>query len=160
MSTVHPIPPIYNENSKILILGSFPSVASRETGFFYGHKQNRFWRIVAHLLNCSIPETVCEKQILLTSSGIALWDVISSCDIIGSSDSTIKNVIPNDISPILNCGINTVFTNGKTASALYNKYIYPKTNIHDICLPSTSPANATYSFDRLTAEWKQIIKHL
>lgn len=160
MPTVHPIPPVYDENSKILILGSFPSVASRDTGFFYGHKQNRFWRIISTLLKCKAPETVEEKKNLLISNGIALWDVIASCDITGSSDASIKNVIPNDISNILKCGIKAVFTNGKTASGYYNKYIYPKTNVKDICLPSTSPANAAFSYERLLVEWKQLLQYL
>lgn len=97
---LHTIPPVFNRNSKILILGSFPSVKSREAEFFYGHKQNRFWKVLANLLNESVPENAEEKKQLLLSNGIALWDVIKSCTITGSSDSSIKNVVPNDIEPI------------------------------------------------------------
>ena len=102
MTIQHPIPPLFDKNSKILILGSFPSVKSREQAFFYGHPQNRFWRVIAHIFNDSIPNTVDEKRTMLLKNNIALWDVIASCDIIGSSDSSIKNVLANDISTILN----------------------------------------------------------
>ena len=101
LQLLHTIPPVFNRNSKILILGSFPSVKSREAEFFYGHKQNRFWKVLANLLNESVPENTEEKKQLLLSNGIALWDVIKSCTITGSSDSSIKNVVPNDIEPIL-----------------------------------------------------------
>ena len=160
MSTVHPIPPVYDARSKILILGSFPSVASREVGFFYGHKQNRFWKVLASLINAPLPETVAEKKALLTENGIALWDVIASCDIVGSADSSIKNAVANDISDILKCGVSAVFTNGKTASALYRKYIYPKVGVADVCLPSTSPANAVFSLQKLIGEWSVIKQYL
>ena len=149
LSTVHPIPPVYDARSKILILGSFPSVASREVGFFYGHKQNRFWKVLASLINAPLPETVAEKKALLTENGIALWDVIASCDIVGSADSSIKNAVANDISDILKC-----------ASALYRKYIYPKVGVADVCLPSTSPANAVFSLQKLIGEWSVIKQYL
>lgn len=155
---IHPIPPVYNSESKILILGSFPSVKSREVGFFYGHKQNRFWKVMAEIFSDTIPETVGEKKTFLLKNKIALWDVIASCDIEGSSDSSIKNVTVNDLNIILdNADIRKIFTNGKKASSLYEKYTYPKTNIKDVCLPSTSPANAAWSYEKLVNEWRKNI---
>ena len=155
------IPPVFNQNSKILILGSFPSVKSREAEFFYGHKQNRFWKVLANLLNESVPENAEEKKQLLLTNGIALWDVIKSCTITGSSDSSIKNVVPNDIEPILQkADISQIFTNGATADKLYKKYIYPTTKISTIKLPSTSPANAAFTLDKLLREWSVILKYL
>lgn len=155
---IHPIPPVYNSESKILILGSFPSVKSREVGFFYGHKQNRFWKVMAEIFSDTIPETVGEKKTFLLKNKIALWDVIASCDIEGSSDSSIKNVTVNDLNIILdNADIRKIFTNGRKASSLYEKYTYPKTNIKDVCLPSTSPANAAWSYEKLVNEWRKNI---
>lgn len=155
---VHPIPPEFDENSKILILGSFPSVKSRENNFFYGHPQNRFWKVISGVLERSVPGTVEEKRELLLSSGIALWDVIASCDIEGSSDSSIKNVIPNDISKIIEkADIQKIFVNGKTSEKYYKKYIEKNINIQAECLPSTSPANAVWSLDRLIESWNVIL---
>ena len=154
---VHPIPPLYNSESKILILGSFPSVKSRETEFFYGHRQNRFWKVTSAVFEEELPDTIEEKRAFLLKSGIALWDVIKSCEITGSSDSSIKNVAVNDIMPIIkDTGISKIFVNGKKAYALYKKYILPQTGIEAVCLPSTSPANAGYSLDKLIEEWKCI----
>lgn len=161
MHTIHTIPPVYDENSRILVLGSFPSVKSRDEGFFYGHPQNRFWKLLAALFSSEPPKTVEEKKKLLLSNNIALWDVISSCDITGSSDSSIKNVIPNDLTPILSNGkVGAVFTNGRTASALYRKYLRDKTGIMDMPLPSTSPANASFSFEKLLENWRTIKNYL
>lgn len=157
----HTIGNLYNENSKILILGSFPSVKSREQGFFYGHPQNRFWKVLSTVLNQPLPTSIDEKKEFILNNKIALWDVIASCEIKGSSDSSIKNVVPNNINEILNNSkVKTIFTNGKLAFNLYNKYIFEKTNIDAISLPSTSPANAAFSLDRLCDEWKIISKHL
>ena len=154
----HPFPAIYDNNSQILILGSFPSVRSREQNFFYGHPQNRFWKVTASIFGCDAPETKEEKRAFLLANGIALWDVIASCEIEGSADSKIKNAVPNDITPILeNTKISKIFTNGGTAHRLYEKYIEPKIGIPAIKLPSTSPANAAWSVPRLTDAW-QIIK--
>lgn len=151
---IHPIPPFYDENSNILILGSFPSVKSREQLFFYGHPQNRFWKVIASVFETDKPETIPEKKAFLTEHHIALWDVIGSCDIEGSSDSSIENVVANDISPILKkAKIRGVFVNGKTAEKYYIKYMEPKTGIKAICLPSTSPANAAWSVERLVKQW-------
>ena len=157
----HTIGSLYNENSKILILGSFPSVKSREQGFFYGHPQNRFWKVLSTVLNQPLPTSIDEKKEFILNNKIALWDVIASCEIKGSSDNSIKNVVPNNINEILNNSkVKTIFTNGKLAFNLYNKYIFEKTNIAAISLPSTSPANAAFSLDRLCDEWKIIFKHL
>ncbi len=155
--TKHPFPPLYDKNSKILILGSFPSVKSREQMFFYGHKQNRFWKVVSMVFDSPTPETIDEKKAFLFKNNIALWDVIASCEITGSSDSSIKNVVANDLSEILeNADIKQIFVNGKTAEKYYNKYTKSITNRDAICLPSTSPANAAWSVDRLVSEWKVI----
>ena len=127
-SLLHPFPAIYAPDSRILILGSFPSVKSREQMFFYGHPQNRFWRVMAALLSADVPQTVEEKRAFLLANHIALWDVIASCDIAGSSDASIRNAVPNDLTPILEtASIRQIFTNGGTAHRLYRKYIYPLT---------------------------------
>ena len=154
---VHPIEPVFDKNSKILILGSFPSVRSREEGFFYGHKQNRFWKVVSAVFEEEVPKTIPQKKAFLLRNHIALWDVIHSCDITASSDSSIKNVVANDLSIILeHSGIRKIFVNGKTAEKYYIKYSEKDTHIKAICLPSTSPANAAFSVDRLTEAWKMI----
>lgn len=154
---IHPIPPLFAEDSKTLILGSFPSVKSRETEFFYGHPQNRYWAVVAAVFGCEKPETIEEKKKLVLSNKLAMWDVIGECEIEGSADSTIRNVTANDLSVILkNCPIERIFVNGKTAEKYYNKYTYPKTGIKAICLPSTSPANAAWKLDKLIEAWKII----
>ena len=153
----HPIQPIYDKNSQILILGSFPSVKSREQGFFYGHPQNRFWKVLSSVLDKACPLDIDSKCKFLLGSGIAVWDVISSCDITGSSDNSIKNVIPNDINFILeNANIKQIFVNGKTAEKFYNKYIFKDLGISAICLPSTSPANAAWKTDMLVEKWSII----
>ncbi len=153
----HPFPPLYDENSKILILGSFPSVKSREQMFFYGHPQNRFWKVIASVLGKVTPSTIEEKRKFLLSNNIALWDVIASCDITGSSDSSIKNVVANDLTEILNnADIKQIFVNGKTAEKYYNKYIRKIINRDVICLPSTSPANAGWGMDKLIDAWSII----
>ena len=150
----HGIDPVWNKNSRALILGSFPSVKSRETQFFYGHPQNRFWKVLAALFGEDTPVTVADKKSLLLSHGIAVWDVVARCEITGSSDSSIKNVTANDIMPIIRSNrITTVFTNGATADRLYKKYIYPETGIAAVRLPSTSPANAAKSLDALISDW-------
>lgn len=154
---VHPIPPLFNENSKALILGSFPSVKSREAQFFYSHPQNRFWAVVAAVYGYEKPITIEDKKHLIFENGLALWDVIAECEIEGSADSTIKNVKANDLSIILqNSSVERIYVNGKTAEKYYNKYTLPKTGIKAVCLPSTSPANAAWSFEKLVEAWKII----
>lgn len=156
---IHPIPPLYDSESKILILGSFPSVKSREARFFYGHPQNRFWRVVSAVVGAECPKTIDEKKAFLHSAHIAVWDVIKSCDIEGSSDSSIKNVVVNDLSEIFAAAdIRAVFANGTASYNMYQKYNKDGQEITK--LPSTSPANAAYSVDRLIEEWKQIRKWL
>lgn len=153
----HPFPPLYNENSRILILGSFPSLKSREQKFFYGHPQNRFWKVTATVFECSVPQTIEEKRRFLLAHGVALWDTIASCDIVGSSDSSIKNVVPNDLTPILEgAKIEKIFVNGKTSEKYYNKYVRDKIGREAVCLPSTSPANAAWSLERLVEVWRVI----
>lgn len=153
----HPIAPVYNSDSKILILGSFPSVKSREQRFFYGHPQNRFWKVLGSVFGCAVPETTDEKREFLLSHGIAVWDVIASCDISGSADSTIKNVKANDLQIILDAAdIKQIFVNGKTAEKYYNKYIKDTINREAVTLPSTSAANAAWTRDRLTQAWSTV----
>ena len=150
--------PVYDAASKILILGSFPSVKSREAAFFYGHPQNRFWPLLGRILECEIPPDIEGRKMLLLDRGIALWDTIEECDIIGSSDSSIKNVIPVDIMRILDTAdIRAIYCNGGTSYRLFMKYLYPVCGICPVQLPSTSPANAAWSADRLYEEWKVII---
>ena len=135
---IHTISPVYNEHSRILILGSFPSVKSREAGFFYGHPQNRFWKVLANVFQAEVPGTIEEKKAFLLEHRIAVWDVIGQCEITGSSDSSIRNVVPNPISKILETTkIEQIFVNGKKAEQLYQRYIYPQTKRNAICLPST-----------------------
>ena len=153
----HPIPPVIDECSHTLILGSFPSVLSREAAFFYGHPQNRFWRVLSAVLGREVPTTVEEKRDLLLSEGIALWDVIGSCEIKGSADSSITDVVPNDLVPLLaTAPIRRIFVNGKTAKRYYDLYQKKILGIDAVSLPSTSPANASYSLERLIAEWSVI----
>lgn len=154
---VHPIPPLFDENSHTLILGSFPSVKSREAMFFYGHPQNRFWKLMALLFGEEEPTSVEEKKRLILSHHLALWDSIHSCVITGSSDSSIKNVVPNDLSVILdNSKIERIFCNGAASHKMYMKYIFSQTNIPAVKLPSTSPANAAFSLQRLAQEWEAV----
>ena len=158
---IHPIPPLYDENCAILILGSFPSVKSRETMFFYGHPQNRFWKLMAALFDEKNPQTVEEKKALALRNHIAMWDTIHSCTITGSSDSSIKDVVPNDLSVILeHSKVEHVFCNGVTSYKLYMKYIYPETGIKAVKLPSTSPANAAFNMERLIIEWHIIKEYI
>ena len=159
MYQTHPIPPLYNSESKVLILGSFPSVKSRKIAFFYGHPQNRFWKVISSLVNSPLPQTQQEKTDLILNNKLALWDVIGGCEITGSSDTSIKNVKPNDIGEILaNSKVDRIFVNGKTAEKYYIWYIEPVIGKKAVCLPSTSPANAAWSVDRLISAWAQIFE--
>ena len=154
---IHPINPVFDKDSRILILGSFPSVRSREEGFFYGHPRNRFWKVVSAVFSDKEPETVPEKKDFLHRNHIAVWDVIHSCEITGSSDASIKNVVPNDLRVILDAAdIGNVYVNGRTAEKNYRKYTEDLTGRPAVCLPSTSPANAAWSLEQLIAEWSRI----
>ena len=158
---VHSFEPVYDRASEILILGTLPSVKSRENNFYYGHKQNRFWKVLATLLKEPVPDTIEEKKAMLLAHRIALWDVIQSCEIEGSSDASIRDVVPNDLARILNTAdIRAIYTNGGKAHELYGKYIEPVNKIAAHKLPSTSPANAGYSLERLLAAWSVIRENL
>ena len=153
----HPFAPLFSENSRVLILGSFPSVRSRQQNFYYGHPQNRFWKVVAALYDEEIPETVEEKKRLITGHGLALWDTIASCEITGSSDASIRDARANDLSVILDhCQIRGIYCNGRKSYDLYQKYIQPVTGRDAVCLPSTSPANARWRLPDLIEAWAVI----
>lgn len=154
---VHPIAPVFDKDSKILILGSFPSVRSREEGFFYGHPQNRFWKVTSQIFGEELPVTIDEKKAFLIRNHIALWDVIGSCEIDGSSDSSIRDVTVNDLSVILGTAdIRAIFLNGKKAEQYYLKYLFPVLKRDAVCLPSTSPANAAWNLEKLITVWGAI----
>ena len=155
----HPFGPLYGPDSRILILGSFPSVKSREQQFFYGHPQNRFWKVIAALFGQEVPRTIPEKKELILSHRLALWDSIASCVVTGSSDASIREVRANDLSVILDHSpVRKIFCNGKTSWQMYEKWIRPSTGREAVCLPSTSPANAQWSLDRLIDAWSVILK--
>ena len=153
----HPFGPLYCEKSRVLILGSFPSVKSREQNFFYGHPQNRFWKVIASIFESEVPQDIEAKKVLILENGLALWDSIASCEITGSSDASIRNVKTNDISIILDsCRIERIYCNGRKSYDLYRKFIEPETGREAECLPSTSPANAAWTLDKLIAAWQAI----
>ena len=153
----HEFAPIYDQNSQLLILGSLPSVKSRANHFYYGHPQNRFWKVISNIYGCPCPETIEEKKEMLLKYHIAIWDVIEECDIIGSSDSSIKNVKANDISKLMKeSQITRIYVNGATAGKYYRKYMQQQVSREAIQLPSTSPANAAYSLEKLCAIWSCI----
>lgn len=157
----HTFAPVYDKESRILILGTLPSVKSRENQFYYGHPQNRFWKVIAQLTKEKVPGTIEEKKELLLRRHIAVWDVIRSCRIIGSGDSSITDVEVNDLTGLLReSRIEKIYANGQKACELYQKYVYGQTKREIIKLPSTSPANAGYRFERLCEEWKRICKDL
>ena len=157
---IHPFDPIYDRDSRILILGTFPSVKSREEGFFYGHPRNRFWKVIAAVFEDDAPETIEEKKAFLTRNHIALYDVIESCTIHGSSDSSIRDAKVTDLAPILETGRveDRIFVNGNKAYELYCKYTLPAIGIPAVKLPSTSPANAAWSLERLTQTWRETVR--
>ena len=155
----HPLPPVFDEHSRILILGSFPSVKTREMGFFYGHPQNRYWKVLTALYGDDFPETVEERKNFLLRHHIAAWDVIYSCEIRGSSDASIRNVTPTDLTLILDhAPVKKIFVNGKTAEKMYRKYTEERIGRPAVCLPSTSPANAAWSLERLIDAWSVILE--
>lgn len=158
---IHPFPPFVREDARILILGSFPSVKSREQKFFYGHPQNRFWKVMAGVCGCPVPGTIDEKKAFLAQNHIALWDTIHSCTITGSSDSSIRDVVSNDLTPILDkADIREIYCNGGTSYRLYEKYLRQQTGREAVKMPSTSPANAAWSVDRLMQAWSVIAEKL
>lgn len=157
MRVFHELPPVFDENSKVLILGSLPSVKSRKVGFYYMHPQNRFWRVLEEIFK----EKIEDKKEFCLIHHIALWDTCASCEITSSSDASIKNIVPNDLSLILEkANIVQIFTTGKKAHEIYQKYLYPVYKKEDICLSSTSPANAKKKLEDLVEEYKKIIKFL
>lgn len=157
----HEFEPVFDENSRILILGSFPSVKSREQQFYYGHPQNRFWKVIAGLTGSQIPQNIEEKKRMLLQNRIAVWDVIAECEIVGSSDSSIRNVVPTDLNRILQCAdIRQIYANGNTARKLFERFQQKKCGREVIGLPSTSPANAAFSLERLTESWRKITEEL
>ena len=154
----HPFGPLFSESSRVLILGSFPSVKSREQQFFYGHPQNRFWKVVAALYHREVPVSIPEKRALILENGLALWDSIAGCVITGSSDASIRDVRANDLSVILDHSpIRRIYCNGKTSWQLYEKLIRPQTGREALCLPSTSPANAQWTLPKLIEAWSVIL---
>lgn len=155
---IHPFEPFYDKDSEILILGSFPSVGSREAGFYYGHKSNRFWMVLACIFGEGVPVTITQKKDFLKSHRIALWDVIESCEVENSADSSIRNVKVNDVNSVLkDSNIKKIITNGNLASKLYNTHLVKLTGIKAVNLPSTSAANASYSLERLCKKWAEAI---
>lgn len=156
---LHELAPLYDERSRVLILGTMPSPKSREAGFYYMHPQNRFWKILAEVLGEHFPRTIAERRELCLRHNIALWDVLASCEINGASDSSIKSAVPNDIPALLKkCPITAVFTTGKKAHELYRRF-FPEL-ISDICLPSSSPANRAVSEEKMSEEYRAIAQAL
>lgn len=161
MRVYHTLKPIYNEDSKVLILGSIPSIKSREIGFYYSHPKNRFWSTLSRIYQEDIGSSIDEKISFLFKHNIALFDVVKSCSINSSSDSSIKDVIPNDLEKIINnSNIKTIFTTGKKAYELYNKYCLHDTKIKAILLPSTSPANCPKNIEDILLEKYSLIKEI
>ena len=158
---VHPFGPLYDESSEILILGSLPSVKSREADFFYGHPQNRFWPLLAALFDEDAPKSIAEKKELALRRHIALWDTVYSCDIVGSSDSSIRNAVPTDLSGILKGSrVRRIFCNGATSGKYFKKYQEERLQMEATVLPSTSPANAAWTMDRLMDAWSIVREEL
>lgn len=157
-TVAHPLSPVWNENSRILILGSFPSVRSREAGFYYAHPQNRFWPLLARLFDEPLPQTTEDRRAFALRHGIALWDSIESCTITGSSDASIREAKPNDIARLIRqTGIQRIYCNGQQSYKLYQKYCAGSCGLNAIPLPSTSPANAAWTLDQLADAWKVIL---
>lgn len=154
----HTFEPVWDEKSRILVLGTFPSVKSRENHFYYGHPQNRFWKVIAGITGNPVPDTIEEKKALLLRSRIAVWDVIASCSITGSSDQSIRDVTVNDIPSLLQkSNISAIYGNGAKACELYDRYVKAQTGLDIVKLPSTSPANAAFGLERLLEVWKILV---
>lgn len=157
VGVMHPFEPVWDEHSRVLVLGTFPSVKSRANAFYYGHPQNRFWRVLAALYGEAAPETIEQKKALLLRHGVALWDVLQSCDVTGSADASIRHPVPNDVAGLLlKAPIERVLCNGQTAARLYARFCEPLTGLAAAALPSTSPANAGCSLERLIAAWSAL----
>lgn len=157
-TVVHTIPPLYDSHSRVLLLGSIPSPKSREVGFFYGHPQNRFWRVLAAVLDEEMPQTIDEKRAMCLKHHVALWDTIARCDIVGASDTSIRNAVPNDIGKLVReSEITRIFATGGKSAELYRKLIEPQLHIPITQLPSTSPANAAWSLERLIEAYRVIL---
>ena len=158
MTVIHPFDPVFDQDSKVLILGSFPSVKSRENGFYYGHPQNRFWAVLGAVFNEPTPLTNEAKKAFLLDHHIALWDVVASCEITGSSDASIKNAVPNDLSSLIcRTQIKTIIANGNTAYILLDRFFKADPSITVIRLPSTSAANAAMTLEKLTQRWSGVL---
>lgn len=159
MFVTHAFEPVYDSHSTVLILGTMPSPQSIKHGFYYSHPQNRFWPLMAALYEENAPSSPDEKRAFALRHGIALWDVLASCDIKGAADSTIRNPIPNDFTPILQTAhIERIFTTGKTAFTLFQKLVAPRLERDAIYLPSTSPANrALFPWEKLLATWRELL---
>lgn len=154
------LPPLHGDRARVLILGSFPSPKSREQGFYYGHPQNRFWPLMAALTGSPVPEhdDIPAKRQMIIQNGLAVWDVIRSCEIIGASDASIRNVEPNDLAALIaKLGVERVVCNGSTSARLYRKYALPHTGLEATALPSTSPANASFRLERLQQVWGEVL---
>lgn len=151
----HPFGPLYDENSEVLVLGSIPSPKSREVNFFYGHPQNRFWPVLAAVFGEPAPRSIEEKRALALRHHVALWDTLASCEIRGASDAAIRNPVPNDIAGLIaKTRIRAVFCTGAVSHKLYTRLCQPQTGIPAGRLPSTSPANAAWSFARLIEAYR------
>ena len=159
---IHAIAPVYDQNSRVLLLGTMPSPKSREAGFFYGHPQNRMWPVLSRIFGEETPLDTEARRAFLLRHHIAMWDVLSSCTIRGADDSSIRDPVPNDLHPILKAApIAAIFTTGKKAFTLYNRYIRPVTGLEARCLPSTSPANCRYeTLESLTTAYRAILPFL
>ena len=159
-TVTHTFEPVWDKQSEILILGTFPSVKSREMQFYYGHPQNRFWKMIACIYKEQVPVSIEEKKQIILNHRLAVWDVIAKCDIVGSSDSSIRNVMPNDIAGLAaKSRIQRIIANGAKAYELYEKYQLEATGIPALKLPSTSPANATWTFERLVEKWEECLQN-
>ena len=160
---IHPWPPLYDERSKILILGTIPSPKSREFGFYYGHPQNIFWKTLAEVLNKPAPgQSVDERRDFALLNRIALWDVLYSCEINGASDLSIRNPVPNQFAPLLSkIKPAAIFTTGKKATELFNKLCAEEAGMTAVYLPSTSPANrAAQVSGEFMARWRLVAEAL
>lgn len=161
MYIIHTIEPIYDENSRVLILGTMPSPKSREAAFYYAHPQNRFWHVIAHIFGESTPQTAGGRKDFMLRHGLALWDVLHSCEIEKASDASIKSPVANDLSPILaTAHIRAIFCTGAKSAELYRRLTEPKTGIPAIRLPSPSPANCAVPFERLCEEYSKILQYV